>query len=49
MTCRICTGTLAVLGRLGRLLHLRCRDCGLTFSRQEPPSRFLQEILEESR
>ena len=49
MTCRVCRGPLTLLGRLGRLLHLRCRDCGLSFTRREPPRPFLREILEENR
>lgn len=28
-TCGICEGPLVNLGRLGRRLHLRCRDCGM--------------------
>lgn len=30
--CPYCDGPLLVLGQLGRLIHLRCRDCGLLLS-----------------
>jgi len=32
--CPYCGGEPFVLGILGRLLHLRCRFCGLNFSRE---------------
>jgi len=28
MTCAICNGPLMLLGILGRLAHLLCRNCG---------------------
>ena len=27
--CEACGGSLTLLGALGSVLHLRCRDCGL--------------------
>jgi len=35
--CRLCGAELAWLGRLGRLLWLRCRDCGMDFSTRAEP------------
>ena len=32
--CGICGGPLVRLGVLGRLLWLRCRDCGFEFSQE---------------
>lgn len=34
-TCSCCCGPLEILGQLGRLLWLRCRDCGILISHQE--------------
>ena len=31
--CQLCNGDLEVMGRLGRLIWLTCRDCGMAFSR----------------
>lgn len=31
--CQLCGGQLGVLGVLGRLLWLACRNCGMHFSR----------------
>lgn len=31
-TCSLCGGPLGLLGRLGRLLHWLCRDCGMQSS-----------------
>lgn len=31
-TCDVCGGPLMFLGKLGRRLHFRCRDCGLEWS-----------------
>lgn len=33
MFCTLCGGLLGLLGQLGRLLHLHCRDCGAQHSR----------------
>lgn len=30
--CPACGGIPFILGWLGRLLHLRCRDCGIDYS-----------------
>lgn len=32
MICQICGGILIYLGTLGKLVHSRCRNCGMTFS-----------------
>lgn len=32
--CAICDGQLQVLGQLGRLTHLQCRNCGMSFERE---------------
>ena len=32
--CEICEGELGLLGILGNLLHLACRNCGMHFSRE---------------
>lgn len=32
-TCSICDGPLMPLGQLGRLMHYRCRNCGMQFSK----------------
>lgn len=31
--CQQCGGPLVILGRLGDLLHMTCRNCGMQFSR----------------
>lgn len=36
-SCSLCGGGLYPLGTLGRLQHLRCRNCGAEFSRQATP------------
>lgn len=33
-TCEQCGGTLCLLGQLGNLIHLRCRQCGWMAVRQ---------------
>ena len=33
--CPMCGGIPFILGLLGRLLHLRCRDCGMDYSVRE--------------
>lgn len=33
-TCELCGGELGLLGTLGRLVWLVCRDCGMQFSRK---------------
>ena len=30
--CQLCGGPLGLLGFLGRLAHLLCRDCGMHFN-----------------
>jgi tRNA(Ile2) C34 agmatinyltransferase TiaS len=30
--CHLCGGPLNLLGQLGRLIWLRCRNCGMEFS-----------------
>jgi len=35
--CQLCGGELEVLGRLGRKEHVRCRNCGMMFSRDAEP------------
>ena len=37
MGCEICDGPVGILGLLGRLVHLLCRDCGMQFSREATP------------
>lgn len=37
-TCDLCGGPVGVLGVLGRLEHLQCRNCGANFSRPLPPT-----------
>ncbi len=32
--CKLCGGQLEVLGILGWLKHLKCRACGMLFSRK---------------
>lgn len=32
MFCSFCGGVLCLLGRLGCLVHFRCRDCGMDHS-----------------
>jgi hypothetical protein len=32
--CPLCGGPLGVLGRLGNLVHLLCRNCGAQFSEE---------------
>jgi len=32
-TCELCGGELMELGPLGCLMHLRCRACGMQYSR----------------
>ncbi len=32
MTCKLCGGPLGLLGVLGKLAHLLCRNCGAQFS-----------------
>lgn len=34
--CPVCSGDGNALGMLGRRLHLRCRQCGIDFSREVP-------------
>lgn len=34
-SCSICGGQLAMLGKLGAKLWLRCMDCGMEWSRNE--------------
>lgn len=34
--CPICEGPGTLLGRLGRLVWWRCRDCGMEFSTRRP-------------
>lgn len=34
--CPICGGPGMPLGRLGRRMHYRCRNCGMDFSKEEP-------------
>ncbi len=36
MKCPICRGICQLLGRLGELLHYRCRDCGMICNRKAP-------------
>jgi hypothetical protein len=33
--CVVCQGILVVLGVLGRIVHLRCRNCGANHSHQK--------------
>lgn len=35
MDCSMCGGTLAYLGSLGKLLWLRCINCGMECSREK--------------
>jgi ribosomal protein L37E len=30
--CSVCGGEKQVLGKLGKVVHLRCRNCGMQFS-----------------
>lgn len=30
--CKVCGGNLYKLGKLGKLVHSRCRNCGMEFS-----------------
>lgn len=30
--CPVCDGQLYLAGRLGQLVHLECRDCGMWFT-----------------
>jgi NAD-dependent SIR2 family protein deacetylase len=39
INCPECGGELQVLGVLGNLQHLRCRHCGLQFSRDKDKER----------
>ena len=32
--CPFCDGDIVLLGVLGHVVHFRCRDCGLDFSRE---------------
>ncbi len=32
--CKLCGGVLQLLGRLACLLHYRCRDCGMMFTKK---------------
>lgn len=34
--CSVCGGLKVLLGRLGRRLHYRCRDCGILSSVYRP-------------
>jgi hypothetical protein len=34
MACKLCGGQLSLLGKLGNLLHYRCRQCGAMWSRK---------------
>lgn len=35
MKCPLCGGLLVLLGKLGRLVWFRCRDCGMEFGKDE--------------
>jgi uncharacterized Zn finger protein (UPF0148 family) len=37
--CRFCGGPLYKLGKMGNLMHLRCRNCGMDCNREERPRR----------
>ena len=45
ITCPQCEGPGVLLGQLGQLIHLRCRNCGWTFS---VPASTLEIDQEES-
>lgn len=32
--CTLCGGELMLLGQLGRLVHVTCRNCGMQFSHE---------------
>ena len=32
--CKLCSGDLTMMGKLGQLVWLRCRNCGMWFSRK---------------
>ncbi len=36
LECPLCGGPLIPLGILGRLLHTRCRNCGMSCTREVP-------------
>lgn len=38
MPCTMCGGLGYLLGKLGRLFHYRCRQCGWTFAAPNGPS-----------
>lgn len=37
--CPLCGGPPMILGALGNLLWMRCRDCGIDFNRKQRPRR----------
>jgi len=32
--CKLCGGKLMKLGKLGKLIHYQCRDCGMQWSKE---------------
>lgn len=36
--CELCGGPLGLLGSLGFMLHLTCRNCGMFFTRDNRPN-----------
>lgn len=45
--CTVCDGPAVLLGSLGNRRHLRCRNCGATFSREvRRRPRFPARVLE---
>lgn len=48
MKCSLCHGPLVLLGYLGETKQLRCRACGMIFSRSpKPPKKPKQEKGEQ--
>lgn len=38
MSCAVCGGDLTLLGKMGRLVWFRCRDCGMDQSTEDDGS-----------
>jgi hypothetical protein len=43
MSCSLCGGDLQFLGQLGRLIHSRCRACGMVFNEESEEGEEIEE------
>lgn len=47
--CELCGGVLIALGRLGRVIHFRCQDCGMDWREEMSEGDYMECLTHEKK